>query len=84
MIMPTVAHQIFLWNVLVPEHESCYELNIELVNIARNAGIEIDLAVWKYFHVKGFPLPLLFVLAASIASGGYFSLKPDICMVYGR
>lgn len=38
--------------LLVSEHECCYEQNIELVNNARNAGVEVDLAVWKYMcHV---------------------------------
>ena len=38
--------------LLVSEHECCYEQNIELVNNAINAGVEVDLAVWKYMcHV---------------------------------
>jgi acetyl esterase/lipase len=38
--------------ILVSEHECCYDQNILLCNRAREAGVKVDLGVWKYMcHV---------------------------------
>jgi epsilon-lactone hydrolase len=38
--------------IVVSEHECCYDQNILLCNRAREAGVKVDLGVWKYMcHV---------------------------------
>jgi len=38
--------------LVVSEHECCYDMNIELCNKARKAGVEVDLGIWKFMcHV---------------------------------
>jgi len=38
--------------LIVSEHECVYDMNIDMCNKAREAGISVDLGVWKYMcHV---------------------------------
>jgi acetyl esterase/lipase len=41
--------------VIVSEHESVYDMTMEMVNKARNEGVPVSVGVWKYMcHVFSF------------------------------
>jgi acetyl esterase/lipase len=40
---------------VVSEHEACYDMTIQVVNKARDAGVDVTVGVWKYLcHVFSF------------------------------